>query len=382
MIKFIKSFVTLCVLILFAGNLISGQEKQSSLSIKVPFVTAPFKVNGTLTTYYELHLTNNAEIPLVLKKLEVIDASNSEVVESFSENDLEKKFKLIGKSQTSGRLTLPPSATGIVYLEITSKKIKPGRRLNHRLKIETGQGKIAVVTGGKIELPGKSAVTLGPPLRDGFWAAIYNPAWERGHRRVFYTVEGKDRLPGRFAVDFIRLDDQGRYASQDENVIKNWLGYENEVIAVSDGVISSVADNFSESSTVSEHPKYPPEKATGNYVSIKIKNDCFAFYEHLKAGSLRVKPGQTVKKGDVIAKVGFTGQTSGPHLHFHLADNDSPLGAEGVPFAFEKFKLVGTYPDFEKFGKARWTPLENSSSSQVFNERPASNSVIEFKRLK
>jgi murein DD-endopeptidase MepM/ murein hydrolase activator NlpD len=190
-------------------------------------------------------------------------------------------------------------------------------------------------------------------------------------------VDEKRRIPGRFAIDFIKLNDQGLYANGSDNEIKNWYGYGADVLAVSDGVVASVRDDFSESATLSEHPRYPADKATGNYISIDIGKERVVFYEHLKPGSTKVKPGQKIKKGDVIAALGFTGQTTGPHLHFHVADKNSPLGAEGIPFVFERFTVLGSYADMEKFGKELWTPVKNSNQ-MIREERPGPNAVIEF----
>lgn len=372
--------------ILFQNGWGSSRAAAQSLDLNVPSISAPVKINGKQTIYYELHLTNSAKDSIALKKLEVIDAADSELIASFNENDLRSRFSLLETPPpTSTGNTLPPNTSGVIFLELTLKKDSPNIRLMHRLEATSGTGsesKLVSLSGASISLTKQPEVILGPPLREGFWAAVYNPFWIRGHRRVFYTINGKTRLPGRFAIDFIRLDNEGRYAAADENFIKNWFGYGNEVIAVKDGVIASTSDVFSESLTVSGQPKYPPEKATGNYISINIGNNLVAFYEHLKPGSLRVKPGQKVKKGDVLALVGFTGQTTGPHLHFHVASENSPLGAEGVSFAFEKFTLVGTYPDFETFGKMPWIPSKNSSWSIVFRERPAPNSVIQFQSSK
>lgn len=109
-----------------------------------------------------------------------------------------------------------------------------------------------------------------------------------------------------------------------------------------------------------------------------MNNGLFAFYEHLKPGSVKVKPGQRIRKGQVIAQVGFTGQTTGPHLHFHVADRNEPLGAEGVPFVFEQFILLGSYGNFEDFGKRRWDAPDGEDNTTKRKERPGPNSVIKF----
>jgi murein DD-endopeptidase MepM/ murein hydrolase activator NlpD len=207
--------------------------------------------------------------------------------------------------------------------------------------------------------------------------AIYDPTWLRGHRRVVFNVDGKQRIPGRFAIDFMLIDDEGKYFKGDEDLVSNWYGYNVDVLAVADGTVTSVKNDFPESAKLSTHPSYPAEKATGHYVSIDIGNGRFAFYEHLKPGSIVVTPGQKIKKGDVIASLGFTGQSTGPHLHFHLADADAPLAAEGIPFLFERFEVMGSYPDFSKFGKDKWVPSD-PENNLITNERPGPNTVIRF----
>src|SRR5690606_15972852 len=144
---------------------------------------------------------------------------------------------------------------------------------------------------------------------------------------------------------------KGLYAREDENLIQNWYGYGVNVLAVSDGVVTSTRDDFLESKTLSEHPAYSPDKASGNYISIDIGNDNFAFYEHLKPNSIKVQVGHRLQQGARIACVGSTGRTTGPQLHFHGASRSSPIAAGGIPFAFESCKVLGICTDFEKFGK-------------------------------
>jgi murein DD-endopeptidase len=365
----------LCVFFVFVVTFYSvlpsvAQNKQQTCDVRVPPSVNYVLINKKPTLYYEIRIKCSPNDSTSLKKLDIVDLNDSAVIFSLTGNDLDKRFI---KSEKA------PGASGIIYLEY----VIPSERtatIEHRYELERIRNSRTVteIFTNKFETaPGETPIIVGAPLRAGPWAAIYEPSWERGHRRVTYTVNEKTRIPGRFAIDFIKMDNKGLYAKGTENGIKNWYGYGDAVIAVADGVVASTRNDFKESSTISGHKKVKPENGSGNYISLNIGNGHFAFYEHLKPGSIKVIPAQNVKKGDVIASLGFTGQSTGPHLHFHIADADSPLGAEGLPFAFESFTVLGSYDDFEKFGKSPWVPVGNSPQPET-KERPAPNCIIQF----
>ncbi|MBA4054008.1 MAG: hypothetical protein C0490_04785 [Marivirga sp.] len=371
-IKLLFYFFTLIVPELF------GQAYHSSVDMRVTFTPQPVIIHGKRTVYYELHLTSFSTDSIVLKKLEVIGASDSSVILLMSDAALKKGF---GRTVDYGNNVLAPGASGVIYIECILPGVGDEISVFHRLdveKVQSGKKQSFAVKGAGMLIKGKQVTVLGPPLKEGPWAAIYDPSWERGHRRVFYTVDGNARIRGRFAIDFIKLNSQGQYARGDNDLILNWIGYNDDILAVADGVVASVRNDFKESLTLKDHPAYPAEKASGNYIAIDIGKDLVVFYEHLKPGSIKVMPGQRVRKGETIASLGFTGQTTGPHLHFHVADKNAPLGAEGIPFVFEHFMLLGAYSDLEKFGIEPW--ISEKKSPQVRSgERPSPNSVIKFK---
>ncbi|MFF5257753.1 M23 family metallopeptidase [Actinomadura viridis] len=72
----------------------------------------------------------------------------------------------------------------------------------------------------------------------------------------------------------------------------------------------------------------------GNHVVLDLGDGVYAVFAHLRRGSPRVAKGQRVRAGDVLGEVGNSGNSSEPHLHFHLMDARSDLVAAGVPFAF------------------------------------------------
>jgi hypothetical protein len=251
--------------------------------------------------------------------------------------------------------------------------------MRHRLTYSSARSDTPItVDAAPVALPRSRPLVLSPPLRGGPWAAIYGPSWERGHRRVLYAVDGHARIPGRFAIDWIRLDEHGRKAVGDEDRIANWHGYAADVLAVADAVVASVRDDVTESATLAARRKNALGDATGNYIALDLGNGRYAFYEHLKPGSVRVAPGQRVRRGQTIGALGFTGDSSGPHLHFHVADANSPLGAEGLPYVLTDFEQLGAYESLDQFGRTPWTPRDEATAPRRRAELPAPNSVIMF----
>jgi murein DD-endopeptidase len=356
-----------------------GQAYRTTLNVGLPESVNFININNKQTAYYELHLTNFSTDTFKLKDISVTDLSGSLIYLSKQGDELKNSYREIGSQIRDSRMRLKPGSSGIVYIELSIQK-QQIKQISHRIVFEvTVNEKSEEVTIQTSATKCSSLqLVLDAPLKDGIWAAIYEPSWDKGHRRVVYTLNGKARIPGRYAIDFIKIDSNGKYVNGDENLIKNWLGYGVDVVAVADGIVSSIGKDFAESQTLSEHPKYSADKATGNYISLKIGNNQFAFYEHLQPNSIKVKVGQKVRKGDVIGSLGFTGQTNGPHLHFHVADTDSPLGAEGIPFVFKQFQFLGSYETFKNFGKTIWTEADNLNESNRKDERPKPNAVIRF----
>jgi len=157
-------------------------------------------------------------------------------------------------------------------------------------------------------------------------------------------LEKRARLPGRFAIDWVRKDEQGRSARGDADLVKNSLGYGADVLAVADARVAAVRDGIAESARVSAAPRRALEEKAGNFIALDLCDGRFALYEHLAPGSIRVAAGDRVRRGQVVASLGFTGDSTEPHLHFHVADAPSPLSGEGLPFELEEFRVPGNGP--------------------------------------
>ena len=126
-----------------------------------------------------------------------------------------------------------------------------------------------------------------------------------------------------------------------------------EVIAAADGArdhdrINAVAVMLlgNSGSTAPIGNDYRP--LAGNYVIARGAAGV-VLYAHLRNGSVRVSPGQSVREGDVLGAVGNSGNTSWPHLHVQLMDGPDPLVARGLPLEFS---------GYERFSGGRWIAVE------------------------
>jgi murein DD-endopeptidase len=235
------------------------------------------------------------------------------------------------------------------------------------------------VPGGTTRVVQRAPVTVAPPLRGGPWVAIYGASFARGHRRVLLALDGQVHIPARFAIDWIRLDAHGRHARGDEHVVANWSGYGEDVLAVVDGTVVAIRNDYPEGRTLDNH-RHPLGEGSGNFVSLALGDGRYAHYEHLKPGSVRVHPGERVHRGQVIAALGFSGDSTGPHLHFHVSDGARPLAGEGLPFVINRYDVLGHYSSLDDFDAGKpWQALPPGSVHARHETMPAASAVVDFR---
>ena len=347
---------------------VGESQMRESFDAQVPVAPSPAAIDGSRWLIYELHLTNFSREPLRLQKLDVLDDTHDRLLVSYGSQDVAARLAAISSSEIKDRIVAPGQRV-IIYVEVP---LPPGistDSLRHRIEYASPDStKVDHVLTGTVAVRTAPRLVLGPPLRGGPWAAIYRWEWPRGHRRMFYALDGSARVPGRFAIDWVLLDAQGHQFRGDPDLVANSLGYGVDVLAVASGRVADVRDGVLESSRVSTNPAHPLEEAAGNFVSLDLGDGRFAVYEHLRPNSIRVARGERVRRGQVLASLGFSGDSTGPHLHFHVADGASPLRSEGLPFVFERFTQLGYFEDLTK----------TTQSDFRRRERPAPNAVVMF----
>lgn len=352
-----------------------------SVDLAVPFPPAMVRIAGTRVIAYEIHITNFTAIDVVLTRLIVMTAQ-ARTVADYVGDDLRSR---LGRPESRRRPdrphVVPAGQRAIAYLWFDVPDHVELTALRHRVELEAGgaDGRLQTSAETTVAAPSASPVTLGPPLRGGPWTAIYDPLLVGGHRTAIYTIDGKARIPGRFAIDWIKLPPSGRFEMKGSLRPPDWNGNGAEVLAVADATVAAALDDTPDN-TDPPSPNAPAislANASGNYVALDLGAGRFAFYEHLLHGSVTVKRGDRLRRGDVIGRLGNSGSSSiGPHLHFHVADRNSLLGAEGLPFVFREFEQLGAFSSLDALVKGeRWL----DAPALRTRERPAPNAVVRFR---
>lgn len=370
-----------------------------------------FRTSAKPTLRYELHVTS-LESAVLLRRLELkvstakptLGVRDSGVTRAFSGEALAGIVQLAGmRGRPASPVVLREGQRLIVHLDLAFATAPAGAQVVHVLSFERAESaksgtSAAALTEVEVTIEpwaidDRKVSTLGPPLRGGPWVAAYDPALERGHRRMVYALDGRARIPARYAIDWFLVDSLGRLGQDNDTAsgaearapdrLIDFFGYGAPVLAVADGVIEVAHDGVEEPDRASSIVPVDAASAAGNYIVLRIGPRRYAIYEHLRPG-LRVRKGQHVRSGETIAFVGLSGQARVPHLHFHMADAPSPLAAEGIPYVFTSFRVSGRYESLESFGRGdRWQPVQvgdGRCTPTIQHSVPAANEVVVFGR--
>jgi hypothetical protein len=210
-------------------------------------------------------------------------------------------------------------------------------------------------------------IVLDFPLR-GEWFAPNTPGTK-------IPSHGTDLLGATYAYDFIGLDPQSRRMRYFRSGwlqyllfgvrLQDFFGWGQPIFSAADGTVVQAQDGWPERNPV--HPvrdfllrlqnarAFTSNQAkdyrilAGNFIVVETSGG-YAVYAHAQTGSLLVAPGERVTVGQPLARVGHSGNSTAPHLHFQLMDHPDPWQAQGIPCCFR---------EYEVFQQGAWRPLQN-----------------------
>ena len=326
--------------------------------------------DGRLHLVYEIQVTNAKPVPATLREIRVLDGGDPDrVIATVGAADLADILRDLTGKTPAGSLEIEPFVSRLVLMHVSfASAAEVPASLVHRFLL-TG----APLAGGddpepldytaaRYELSGTPAV-LGPPLAGDDWVAINGCCSADGiHRDTVLPVNGHLADTQRFAIDYMRLDDDGRLVSGDPAAVESYEAYGAEVLAVADATVVAALETLDDQvpGSLPDPSTITLETVDGNHVVLDLGDGRYAFYAHLQKGSVTVAPGDHVRRGEVLGLLGNSGNTSAPHLHFHVMNGSSVLGSSGLPYTYDAFNLTG-HIDPDRFAAA--TSLEG-----VWNE--------------
>lgn len=346
------------------------------VEVVVPVPPTTFKGGGKTHVAYELHITNFSRSVCLLTRVELIRKDSPEkVFAAYHGDDLGSRVVRPGVATTTTdeKLKLGPGLRQVVHLWLTfDTPAEAPASIQHRLSFKVGDYPEVLSSDFAPTVVAKGPAVISPPLRGGEWLAANGPSNTSGHRRALIPTSGGAHIAQRFAIDFVQLREDGRTFTGDQKENKNYRCYGADALAVADGTVVATKDGIPENVPGPSSRAVPItlETVGGNYVILDLGHGRFAFYAHLQPGSLRVKLGDKVRRGQVLGLVGNSGNSTEPHLHFHIANANSPLGSEGIPYAFPAFEVQG-----KGWG---WKVPANPTTEKRHNEMPLELEVVRF----
>ena len=336
---------------------------------------------------YELILTNHSYPPATETVHRIQALAGGKVIASLSGARLAavmKPFDLAPGDASKATRVLAPGVAGSILVDLS---FPPGaelpRRIVHRITIAQ-QPPSGVIATRYLAAPtrvfARKALVVEPPLRGPGWVIGNGCCAEAtSHRSGILAVDGGLYDGERFAIDFFQIGPTGTVSFGPHDQLSSWPFFGAEVLSATAGTVVGVRDGLPDGPFSLELPPITAADAGGNHVVVALGHRRYAFYAHLQPGSMQVKVGDRVRPGQLLGLLGNSGNSNAPHLHFQLMDGQLPLGSNGIPFTFSRFREEGTLRNFAQLlvlgAKAKISPRP---SGVRHRQLPLNNEVVGF----
>lgn len=312
------------------------------------------QADGKNYLVYELHLTNFDKTKHKLTSLEVLDAdSPDKAIAVFDENALSSMILEVGSKE--GSVELQPGMRNVVFVWMAfDEKEKLPTSLTHQLTFAPDKEGAAAktITMPVIHVEKINYAVLSKPFNGNNWYAANGPSNMSGHRRAVLVMNGAPYIGQRYAIDWVKIGANHQTYEGDVSKNENYFAYNEDVLAVGDGKVVKVVDGIPEN-TPGDNSRavvMTPHTLGGNQVALDLGGGMYALYAHLIPGSIKVKEGDFVKRGQVLAKLGNSGNSTEAHLHLQISDQPDFIAAEGVPYVFAAAKVHKTESSESEIG--------------------------------
>lgn len=301
------------------------------VEIRIPKPPTAVLIDGSHRIFYEINVANHTEARIELQSVDI----------QVGERTVTLSGPALARQTISYGVSIPPNKSGLVLMALGMSSMPP-EVLRHRVTF-TSAGKVHTLSTQSTPVA-RDPVRIAPPLRGNNWWAGNGPDSSLHHRSAIVPMDGRFTLAQRFAFDFSkRIPGSNDFERGDLRQLTSSPSYGAQVLAVADATVASVRDGVPDTPPYEIASPVPITKDTlgGNLIVLDLGQNRWAVYAHLQPGSLHVKAGDRVRKGDPIARLGNSASYSA-HLHFQIVDGPDPFSSEGIPFVFDEFTHNGT----------------------------------------
>ncbi len=371
-----------------AGTLAAHAEdapKATLSAILAEVIAPPNPVLGAddlVHLAYEIRLTNQSPLIVTIEEAEALDGDSGKILGRLDAAHLKLVFR---PAVGDGGAVMQGGQTGVLFMDVAlPKDATLPKSLRHRFTLALsgmeGVPPELVFTTEGTQVGQKPAVIVAPPLRGKGWVAGGGCcATITSHRGAVLAINGRSYVAERFAIDFVQVNEKGRIFDGPNDQLSSYPFFGVNIHSVADGEVVGTQDGLPEEVPGKNPPGATIENAGGNYVVVDIGGGNFAFYAHMQPGSLKVKHGDRVKAGDVLGLLGNSGNSSAPHLHFHVMDAPHPLKANGLPYRFTAFTGVGVAENEEALETEGGTVIDRTALAGPHKDQlPLNLQVVDF----
>ena len=304
--------------------------------------------DGRTHLVYELLLTNSMNQDVTVDSV-LVRPGDGDPLLTRAGAELADRTRVLGTTTPTAKLG--PSQSALVWLDVITENGQAPTELDHQVRVRLTQPMPPLMpaevteTVAPVTVQTRKPVTIAAPLRGPQWWDANGCCGMTAHRMAINPIDGGLWGAERFAIDYVQLMPDGRIYDGTVEDLQGYPYFGADIHAVADGPVVAVLDGLPEQVAGVNPTGLRLDEYGGNHVVQDIGNGNFAFYAHLKTGSVAVKPGDRLSTGQVLGQLGNSGNTDAPHLHFHVMDGPDPLKANGLPFVIDEFRLTARTSD-------------------------------------
>jgi hypothetical protein len=355
----------------------AGPTRGPAPSVATPLVgeavSQPVPVpatDGRTHLVYEITLTNVLPHEVTLTSVTVLDRDIA--LHNVNADQLSGWTRVLGNPAPTTRIG--PAQTAVLWMDVAlDTGATMPTRLTHAVSLSNPNPQPPLFTATQtvdvapVDVQMRKPVVISPPLTGPNWVDGDGCCGTSAHRTALNPINGRLWAAERFAIDYVQLDGNGRMFNGDRTKPESFGYYGAPIHSAGDGRVVAVVDGLPEQVPGQTPAGLPLDQYPGNHVVQDLGDGSYGLYAHIKTGTVRVKPGDWLSPGQLLGNVGNTGNSTAPHLHFHVMSSPDPLRSDGLPFVFTDFRLdarIANADGLDTFFDGQPAPLQRDFTAR------------------